>query len=45
MAPTDKLVAIAEADTLLVISKLGILHTNLLGRVVDVMTMEGFSCK
>jgi hypothetical protein len=45
MAPTDKLVAIAEADTLLVISRLGILHTNLLGRVVDVMTMEGFSCK
>ncbi len=45
MAPTDKMVAIAEADTLLVISRLGILHTNLLGRVVDVMTMEGFSCK
>jgi hypothetical protein len=44
-APTDKLVAIAEADTLLVISRLGILHTNLLGCVVDVMTMKGFSCK
>jgi saccharopine dehydrogenase-like NADP-dependent oxidoreductase len=44
-APTDKLVVIAEADTLLVISRLGILHTNLLGCVVDVMTMERFSWK